>query len=60
FQELHEKGKSIVFVTHEPDIATFTGRTILLNDGIIAKDGKVETQSARQMLESLANTNLQN
>ncbi|KAA6333031.1 putative ABC transporter ATP-binding protein [termite gut metagenome] len=59
FQELHNKGKSIVFVTHEPDIATFTERTILLNDGIIAKDGKVETQSARQMLESMSNSNLQ-
>jgi putative ABC transport system ATP-binding protein len=57
FQELHDKGKSIVFVTHEPDIATFTERTILLNDGIIAKDGKVETQSARQMLEAMANSN---
>jgi putative ABC transport system ATP-binding protein len=53
FQELHEKGKSIVFVTHEPDIATFTERTILLNDGIIAKDVRVETQSARFMLEAL-------
>jgi putative ABC transport system ATP-binding protein len=55
FQELHEKGKSIVFVTHEPDIATFTERTILLNDGNIVKDGRVETQSARFMLESMKN-----
>ena len=55
FQELHDKGKSIVFVTHEPDIATFTERTILLSDGLIVKDEKVETQSARQMLESIMN-----
>ena len=55
FQELHDKGKSIVFVTHEPDIATFTERTILLSDGLIIKDEKVETQSARQMLESIMN-----
>jgi putative ABC transport system ATP-binding protein len=53
FQELHDKGKSIVFVTHEPDIATFTERTILLNDGLIVKDVRVETQSAREMLNQL-------
>ncbi|MDR1056024.1 MAG: ABC transporter ATP-binding protein [Prevotellaceae bacterium] len=53
FQKLHDKGKSIVFVTHEPDIATFTERTILLNDGLIVKDERVETRSARQMLESI-------
>jgi len=53
FQELHDKGKSIVFVTHEPDIATFTERTIVLNDGLIMKDGRVETQSAREMLNQL-------
>ena len=50
FQELHGKGKSILFVTHEPDIATFSERTILLSDGLIVKDERVETQSARQML----------
>ena len=55
FQELHEKGKSIVFVTHESDIATFTERTILLSDGLIVKDVKVETQSARQKLQSIMN-----
>ncbi|GHT38867.1 ABC transporter ATP-binding protein [Bacteroidia bacterium] len=53
FQELHAKGKSIVFVTHEPDIATFTERTILLHDGNIVNDAPVETQSARRMLEAL-------
>jgi putative ABC transport system ATP-binding protein len=55
FQELHDKGKSIVFVTHEPDIATFTERTILLNDGLIVKDVAVETKSAREMLELITN-----
>ena len=55
FQELHHKGKSIIFVTHEPDIATFTERTILLSDGLIVKDVSVETRSARQMLLSIKN-----
>jgi hypothetical protein len=34
-------------------IATFTERTILLNDGLIVKDVQVETQSAREMLNQL-------
>ncbi|MDR3308873.1 MAG: ABC transporter ATP-binding protein [Tannerella sp.] len=52
-QELHSKGKSIVFVTHEPDIAVFTGRTLMLNDGNIVKDLPVQTKSARAMLDAL-------
>ena len=38
FQELNEKGITIAFVTHEPDIATFSSRTIVLKDGNIIKD----------------------
>lgn len=53
FQELNAKGKTIGFVTHEPDIARFTCRTIMLRDGQIIKDDKVATISAREMLEAL-------
>ncbi|QDO94955.1 ABC transporter ATP-binding protein [Formosa sediminum] len=38
FQELNKKGITITFVTHEPDIATFSSRTIILKDGNIIKD----------------------
>ncbi len=38
FQKLNKEGKTIIFVTHEPDIATFTQRTIVLKDGRIIKD----------------------
>ncbi|MBD1259036.1 ABC transporter ATP-binding protein [Maribacter polysiphoniae] len=38
FQELNEKGITITFVTHEPDIATFSSRTVVLKDGNIIKD----------------------
>ncbi len=38
FQELNSKGITIVFVTHEPDIATFSTRTVILKDGHIIKD----------------------
>lgn len=38
FQELNRQGKTIVFVTHEPDIAAFSSRTITLRDGYVIKD----------------------
>ncbi|MCB0502905.1 MAG: ABC transporter ATP-binding protein [Bacteroidetes bacterium] len=40
FQELNRQGITITFVTHEPDIATFSSRTIILKDGNIIKDDK--------------------
>ncbi|MCQ2286223.1 MAG: ABC transporter ATP-binding protein [Bacteroidales bacterium] len=53
FQQLHAQGKTIAFVTHEPDIAVFTTRTVMLRDGHIIKDEQVETKSAKEALESL-------
>jgi putative ABC transport system ATP-binding protein len=53
FQELHSKGKTIAFVTHEPDIAEFTERTIQLRDGLILKDIPVATKSAAEALAAL-------
>ena len=53
FQELHGKGKTIAFVTHEPDIAEFTERTIQLRDGLILKDTPVATTSAAEALAAL-------
>lgn len=49
FQELNEKGKTIAFVTHEPDISAFTSRIIMLRDGLIISDKTNEPLSA--MLE---------
>ena len=45
FQQLNEEGKTIVFVTHEPDIAQFSSRTIVLKDGKIITDKKVQNRS---------------
>ncbi|MBO7383211.1 MAG: ABC transporter ATP-binding protein [Fibrobacter sp.] len=54
FQQLHQQGKTIAFVTHEPDIATFSERTITLRDGLLKKDIKNETvQDAKQAFEAL-------
>jgi putative ABC transport system ATP-binding protein len=57
-QELNSnQGKTIVFVTHEPDIASFSSRTIQLRDGHIQKDTQNENKrSAKEMLESLPPT----
>lgn len=58
-QELNtEQGKTIVFVTHEPDIALFSKRTITLKDGILLKDYfNTNVQSAKEMLENLPQIN---
>ncbi|HEX9078853.1 MAG TPA: ABC transporter ATP-binding protein [Desulfuromonadaceae bacterium] len=41
FQKLNAKGITIIMVTHEPDIAAFTGRQIFFRDGLIVDDKKV-------------------
>lgn len=38
FIDLHEKGKTIILVTHEPDIAACASRQLLVVDGKITKD----------------------
>jgi putative ABC transport system ATP-binding protein len=38
FQELGKSGITIVLVTHEPDVATFVGRVVVVRDGHIASD----------------------
>lgn len=42
FQQLNRQGKTIAFVTHEPDIAAFSRRTLVLRDGHITKDQPLE------------------
>ena len=53
FQQLNAQGKTIAFVTHEPDIAQFTTRTIMLRDGKVIKDEPVNTLSAQEFLSNL-------
>ncbi|MDP4227495.1 MAG: ATP-binding cassette domain-containing protein, partial [Bacteroidota bacterium] len=54
FQELNSKGKTIVFVTHEPDIARFTSRNIIFRDGHIIRESDVaERFNAKEMLQNM-------
>ena len=56
-QDLNAEGKTIVFVTHEPDIASFSNRTVMLRDGKVIKDSLNENRrSAREVLASLPTT----
>ena len=38
FQELHRQGRTIIFVTHNPEIAQYSSRNIVLRDGLICED----------------------
>ena len=54
FQRLHAEGRTIIFVTHNPEIAEFSSRNILLRDGQIIEDKKnTQINSAQRILESL-------
>ncbi|MBR3514222.1 MAG: ABC transporter ATP-binding protein [Bacteroidaceae bacterium] len=38
FQKLHAEGRTIIFVTHNPEIAQYSSRNIVLRDGKIRED----------------------
>lgn len=38
FQQLHAMGRTIIFVTHNPDIARYSSRNITLRDGRVVSD----------------------
>ena len=54
FQELNSKGKTIVFVTHESDIARCATRNVVFRDGHILREEEVRNRfNAAGMLEAL-------
>ena len=52
FQQLHAEGRTIIFVTHNPEIAEYSTRTINLRDGKIRED--VVNQHILNAAEKLA------
>jgi putative ABC transport system ATP-binding protein len=54
FQNLNQRGITIMLVTHEPDIATFAGRQVVVRDGRITRDEPTpHVASAREALAAL-------
>lgn len=48
FVQLNNKGKTIVMITHEPEIAQFAKRMIYLRDGRIISDKMIENRSTKE------------
>ena len=54
FQDLHRQGRTLVVVTHEPDIAEYATRIVRISDGMIESDVENEdVRSARDELDRL-------
>lgn len=54
FQELHAEGRTIIFVTHNPEIAQYSSRNIVLRDGQIKSDTvNADIRSAAEALSAL-------
>lgn len=54
FQKLHAEGRTIIFVTHNPDIANYSSRNIMLCDGkVISDEVNNNIQSAADGLAAL-------
>lgn len=54
FQELYKRGRTIIFVTHNPELSQFSSRNIVLRDGKIVSDElNSNIRSAKEVLDSL-------
>jgi putative ABC transport system ATP-binding protein len=52
FQQLNDRGKTIIMVTHEPELASYTKRIITLRDGQLVSD--VPVSGRKNALDDLA------
>ncbi len=48
FQSLNDEGKTIVLVTHEPEIAEYAKRRLVFRDGELVSDDKAEAPAASE------------
>lgn len=53
FQELHDKGNTIIMVTHEDDIAHYAHRIIRLKDGLVEWDKKNDNVTRSKAVEAI-------
>jgi putative ABC transport system ATP-binding protein len=60
FQDLNDKGRTIVYVTHELDIAKFSTRNVIFRDGKIQRENIVTDRLfAREILKTLPEENIE-
>jgi putative ABC transport system ATP-binding protein len=60
FQDLNERGRTIVYVTHEQDIARFATRNLVFRDGLIQRENLVTDRLfARDILKTLPKENIE-
>lgn len=60
FQDLNAKGRTIVYVTHEPDIARFATRNVTFRDGLIQREVIVSDRLyATEILKTLPVENIE-
>lgn len=53
FQELGQRGLTIVLVTHEPEIASYASRVLVVRDGLIQSDKRQRPRSAAEDMRAL-------
>lgn len=57
FQELYAKGRTIIFVTHNPELSQYSSRNIVLRDGRVVEDSvNTNIASAKEALANLPKT----
>ena len=58
FQQLNERGITVIMVTHEPDIAAYAKRNVMMRDGVILDDHLVSqrTDAAAELERERAST----
>jgi len=51
FQKLNDGGKTVVLITHEPDIANYAKRIVVFRDGKLLEDRPVAKRARAEMRE---------
>ena len=60
FQDLNTRGRTIVYVTHEPDIARFATRNVVFRDGLIRHEQLVTDRLyAKELLKNMPVENIE-